>query len=191
YRFNFPKNFFASAAAEKASRPQVSAALTDLEKYKGKVADSAQNLLKTLQLNDEAVRRVMRHAVFLYLQYATNTKNTEANEAQSKLFADLNTRTSFIQQELMRIEPAKWDRFVKQEPALAKYRFSIESARRLKPHTLSLKEEELLNGLAPQINDWPGELYQKSLDRTPWAKIPASQGELDVRRDRGAIGNSP
>src|SRR5688572_158625 len=188
YRFNFPKNFFANAAAEKAARPKVYSALTDLEKYKGKMAQSPQTLLKTLQLYDETIRRVMRHAVYLYLQYATNTKNTEANETQSKLFADLNTRTSFIQQELMRIEPAKWESFVKTEPALSKYAFSILSARRLKPHTLSLKEEELLNGLAPQINDWPAELYQKSLDRTEWGTV---EGGLHVRRQRGAINNSP
>ncbi len=188
YRFNFPKNFFANTAAEKAARPKVYAGLAELERYKGRVAESPETLLKTLQLYDESIRRVMRHAVFLYLQYATNTKNTEANEAQSKLFADLNTRTSFIQQELMRIEPAKWEAYVKKNPALLKYAFSILSARRLKPHTLSLKEEELLNGLAPQINDWPAELYQKSLDRTEWGTV---EGGLHVRRQRGAINNSP
>ena len=191
YHFNFTRNFFADPAAEKAARPKVYAAFADLEKHKGKLAQSPASLLAGLRLYDEALRRVMRHAVYLYLQYATNTKNTAANEAQSKLFADLNTRTSFMQQELMRIEPAKWLQFTKQEPVLKNYAFSIESARRLKPHTLTLKEEELLSALAPHLNDWPGELYQKSLDRTTWAKIASPQGELDVRRQRGAITNSP
>ena len=137
YRFNFPRNFFANPAAEKAARPRIYADLAALEKYKGKLAESPQTLLNGLRQFDTTLSRLMRHAVYLYLQYATNTKNTAAMEDQTKLFADLNTRTSFIQQELMRIEPAKWDAFVKREPALSKYAFSVLSARRLRPHMLA------------------------------------------------------
>src|SRR5204862_4658970 len=40
------------------------------------------------------------------------------------------------------------------------YLFEIQSVRRFRPYTLSLKEEELLNATAPN-NDWQSELYDK------------------------------
>ena len=51
----------------------------------------------------------------------------------------------------------------------------------MRPHTLTLKEEELLNAIAPHVNDWPGELYQKTLDHTKWGTVKTASGELDVR----------
>jgi oligoendopeptidase F len=51
---------------------------------------------------------------------------------------------------------------VARKPSLSSYRFAIESARRYRPYALSLKEEELLNAIAPN-NDWAAELYDKSI----------------------------
>ncbi len=190
YHFNFARNFFPSPAAEKAQRAGYDALLRSLERMKGSVASTPQDLLRTLELNDRAQAELMRHVIYLYLRYATNTRDTEDNDTQSRLQAEFNEKTSFIQDELMRIDQQKFDAYAARLPALKKYAFEVESARRLRPHTLSLKEEELLNAIAPQINDWPGELYQRAIDDTHWAKVSTPQGELDVRKNEGVLANS-
>jgi oligoendopeptidase F len=190
YHFNYPRNFFASPEVERAGRKKVDALLTQLEKYKGKVTSSPSNLYDALELSDRAQSVAIKHAIYLYLRYAANTKDTDSNEASSKVFADLNTRSSFLQQELMRFDRNKEIAYARKVPALKKYAFVIESSRRLAPHTLSLKEEELLSAIAPMTNDWPGELYQKAIDTTKWAVIKTPSGDLDVRKDEGAWRNS-
>ena len=190
YRFNFARNFYASPQAELAARKRLDKLMTELESMKGKVSASSDNLYRALTLNDALTLEAMRHIVYLYLQYATNTKNDAARDAQSKLIADLNSRTSFLQQELMRLDQPKLGRLVAQKPALRKFDFVIQSARRLKPHTLSLKEEELIGAVQPLIGDWQGQLYQKGLDRTNFGKVKTPQGELDVWKQRSAISNS-
>ena len=79
YHLSFARNFFASPSAEKADRSRYEALMKSLEQLKGKVAASPQNLLQTLELNDEAQAELMRHAIYLYLRSATNRKDTESH----------------------------------------------------------------------------------------------------------------
>lgn len=190
YRFDFPRNFFASPETEKKDRAKYESLLAALEKMKGKVASSAASLLRTLKLNDEFQLRYNPHYMYLYLRYAVNTKDTASRDAQTGIDAEVNRRTAFLQQELMRIDKAALARFIREEPALKPYAFEIESAVRLRPHTLSLKEEELLGAIDPVINQWQEQLYQGTLDRTPWAKVHTSGGDLDVLRNEGTLRNS-
>jgi len=191
YRFDFARNFFASPEVEMAERAKHSATLKELEALKGKVGVSADTLLRALQLNDRLQLQFTRHYIYLYLRYAVNTKDEDSRDTQQKLGAEVTQRTSFLQQELMKIEARTFERFAAQRPALKPYRFAVEAARRLKPHTLSLKEEELLSALGPLMTEWQAELYQKSLDRTAFGKVKSAGGELDVWKDQGALHNSP
>ena len=89
YHFDFARNFYATPEAEKKARQTYYATLKQLESYKGKVTASAENLYNTLSLYDKTVSQFMRHYVYLYLRYATNTKDTTSREAQNKLGAEL------------------------------------------------------------------------------------------------------
>jgi oligoendopeptidase F len=191
YRFDFARNFFATPEAEKKARPAFNTALKKLESYKGKVTASPDNLYNTLSLYDEVVSKFMRHYVYLYLRYAVNTKDTESRDAQDKFGAELNQRTSFIQQEVMRLDDKTLQQFTAKKPQLKQYAYAIQNARRLKPHTLSLKEEEMLSATEPLMTQWVGQLYQKGLDRTQFGKVPAAGAELDVWKQQSTMRNSP
>lgn len=191
YRLNFARNFFPSPQVEQAERKKVYAMFTEIEKLKGKLTKSADNLLLGLDLSDKSTAEMMRHAVYLYLRYATNTKDSASRDAQTKLFADQSARLSFMQQEIMRLAPKTEAKFVAERPALKKYAFVIESSRRLRPHTLSLKEEELFSNLSPVMNDWQAELYQNAIDKTTWGTVHTETGDVDVRKQEGAWRNSP
>src|SRR5690349_1315984 len=90
----------------------------------------------------------------------------------------------------MRIDDKTLARYMAEKPALKPYTFVIESSRRMRPHTLSLKEEELLGATYPLMTDWPGQLYQRGLDRTNFGKVKAPEGELDVFKQENTLRNS-
>ena len=160
YHLDFARNFFASPEAEKADRANLYAALKELETFKGKVAGSADSLQRSLQLKDRVQVQFHRHYSYLYLRNAVNTADETSLAESSALDSDVSTRTAFLRQELMQIDDRRLVAFVSRKASLKFYLFEIESARRYRPHTLSLKEEELLSATAPN-NDWPAELYDK------------------------------
>jgi oligoendopeptidase F len=191
YHFDFARNFFASPEAEKAERSNYYTALKELEGLKGKVAASPDNLLRTFRLYDNVLAEFIRHYTYLYLRYAVNTEDEASDIESSEMDAEFSRRTAFLQQELMRINERALDKFVGQKPALKVYSFAVESARRYRPHTLPLKEEEALSVTSPLGSEWQYGLYQKLLRRTQFGAVKTPDGELDVRRERAAIASHP
>lgn len=165
YRLDFARNFFNSPEAEKNERAELYRSLKDLENLQGRVAGSAANLLLALRLNDAVQIRFMRHYAYLYLRYAVNTKDETSNTEASALSAEINKRTAFLNRELILINDRELAAFARQKPLLKNYLFAIENARRYRPYTLSLKEEELLNTIAPAIDEWQPDLYDRLLQR--------------------------
>jgi oligoendopeptidase F len=191
YHFDFARNFFASPESERTERANYYTALKELEGLKGKVAASADNLLRTFQLYDKVLVEFIRHYTYLYLRYAVNTRDEASDRESSEMDAEFSKRTAFLQQELIQINEPVLDKFVRQKPALKVYGFAIESARRYQPYTLSLSEEEALSVTSPLSSGWQYELYQKLLRRTQFGTVKTPDGELDVRRERAAIASYP
>jgi len=191
YHFDLARNLFATPDAERAERKRAYAALEKLEKLKGQVTASAENLLQALELSDQVQREFYRHSMYLYLSYAVNTKAELSRSEASALSAELGKRTSFVQQELLHLTDESLAQFVQQKPELKQFTFVIESARRYAPHTLSLKEEELLRELSPLARDWTAELFQRARDRTQFGSVKTANGMLDVFRQMQEVENSP
>lgn len=160
YHIDFARNFFASPEAEKADRAKLYATLNELETLKGKVASSADNLQHALQLNDRVQVQFHRHYSYLYLRNAVNTADESSMSESSALDSDVSKRTAFLRQELMQMNDQQLATLIEGRPFLKNYQFEIESIRRYQPHTLSLKEEEILSTAAIG-HDWQSELYDK------------------------------
>ena len=96
YKLDFAKNFFPNKEAETANRAEFQKTMKKLEALKGKVITSPSNLLSALQLNDVATLQFMKSYVYLYIRYATNTKNEDDRAAQSKLGAEFNERLGSV-----------------------------------------------------------------------------------------------
>jgi oligoendopeptidase F len=160
YHINFARNFFPSPQAEKADRVNLYSTLRDLESLKGKLGDSAGNLLRALQIHDRVQVQLHRHYSYLYLRNAVNTTDESSLAEASALDAEVNTRTRFLQEEVMHIDDQKLAEFIVRNSELAVYRAAIERMRRNRSHTLSTSEEEVLSATAPN-NDWYSELYDR------------------------------
>src|SRR5205823_2292274 len=116
YHIDFARNFFASPEAEKAERANLYATLKALEEFKGKVASSADNLQRALELNDGVAVQFYRHYIYLYLRYAVATNNEAIFAESSALNAEVNRRTAFLREELMQINDQALAAFMAQKP---------------------------------------------------------------------------
>lgn len=176
YHIDFARNFFASPEAEKADRANLYAALKELESLKGKVASTADKLERALKLSDSVQVQFHRHYGYLYLRNAVDTRDEISLSESSTLDAEINTRTAFLRQELMQIDDRTLSAFVARKPKLKEFLAAIADIRHHQPHTLSLKEEELLTATAPN-NDWHYDFYAKLRARMPPTTVtgPADQ----------------
>ena len=190
YTFDFTRNYYLSPEVERAERDLYNKNLLDFEHLQGEVAASAEHLLEALQLYESVMVEFIRHYTYHYLLYAVDTTNTASKSIYSKLEADFNERTAFLQQELIRIDQPVLDHYVEQKPELESYRFAVESAQRYQTHSLSLEAESILSGTAVST-EWEYELYELLVQRTNFGTVKTQVGELDVLRQRAAISVHP
>lgn len=161
YHFDLARYFFANPEIERQEREKIFRKVTELEGLKGKVAASAATLAQALDLQGEVQSLVSRHTIYLSLRYATNIRDTVSRDQQTQLTADINKRLSFLSAEFRNLDERVLVRFLRQRPSLERYRFYLQDYARLKPHSLSAPQAELLGTVNPLIQGWQGEFYNR------------------------------
>lgn len=191
YHFDLPHLFFADEAAVKAEESNYNAAMNNLVEMKGKTALTGENLLRSLQLYEEVLVENLKLDTYWYLRTAINTNDEISDQQVSKLESEFAEKTAFIQTELAAIDKGKMEQLLQQQPKLERYKFAIESFSRYEPHTLSLKEEEILGSVDSSVTGWQFDLYRQILSNTKFADIQAGGKTLNVRAQRADISNDP
>jgi len=161
YRFDFSR-IFASPEAERADRAALMRELDALQAMRGTVASDGHHLLLALQRNDAVRMKLARHAMYLYLRYAVDTRDERSRDEGEALDAEAGAKSAFLIGEIMAIDDARLADLIAAQPKLETYRYAIESIRRWRPHTLSEPEEKLLATTAPLSTQWQSDLYQKA-----------------------------
>jgi oligoendopeptidase F len=190
YTFDLEKNFYASEEDFEADLRALTEDIGTLEALKGKVALSPENLYEAFRLSDELTPRWWKLWVYAYLRFSTNTDDMGPLENIEKTSGDLESRIQFIKTETQGIDDATLEEYFDTEPELQEYAFAIQEARRYRPHTLSLPEEELLSSLSPYLGNWSEKLYQKTIDRTDFPDIAVEGDTFDVNLDYTVLINS-
>ncbi|HVP58462.1 MAG TPA: M3 family metallopeptidase [bacterium] len=180
YKFDLKRNFYADDAAFEADLAVLTGDITKLEALKGQVAKSADNLYQAYDLNEQAIPVWYKLWVYASLRYSVNTDDVSYRDKIEKISGDLDSRTQFVRTETQAIDDATLERFFREKPDLKTYAFAIEEARRYRPYTLPLDKEELLAELSPYLGSWQERLYQITLDRTNFPKIPLGGDSLDA-----------
>jgi oligoendopeptidase F len=102
-----------------------------------------------------------------------------------QLATEYNTRASFIEPELVSLEPATVDRFIGDQPGLKVYRMYLMDVLRVKPHTLSQQEEKIL-ARAGQMADAPSSVYTVfSNAEMPYPQITLNDGTVATLNKSG------
>lgn len=129
---------------------KVKAFVDELSAYKGKLAESKENLYNALHTSEEAGRILEKLYVYTHMK---SHEDTRINENQGKatkidmLSTELSMATSYMIPEIINIDESKLDEYL-QDEKLSFYKKYIDEILREKPHTLSEKEEEILAAAA-------------------------------------------
>ena len=140
--------------------------IKEIEKYKGKLLESADTLLNFLKLEDTLERRLYKLYYYAHLNFdvdTTNAKSLELTAEISQLITIYSTLTSFVDPELLKAEYAKILNFYNEKPELLTYRFNLENLYRYKKHTLRENAEKILSTLSEALNA-SDEIYESLTD---------------------------
>lgn len=137
-----------------------------IEKYRGKLLESANTLLNFLEESDEVERKLYKLYYYAHLNLDQDTTNTYYQEMMGKvtnLVQEYDILTSFITPELMKGDYNKVLGYIKEEPKLEQYRFNLECVYRYQNHSLSEEKEELLSHLSKSLGS-ASEVYDSITD---------------------------
>lgn len=126
---------------------RVEALLPEMEKFKGRLAESGKTLLDCLVMQDSIWNIIDRIYVYAYMKLDEDTRISKYQELSDRA-ASLNIKVrqavSFIDPEILSIPQGSLDNLMEQEKGLALYGHYIDNIIRKRAHTLSAPEEELL-----------------------------------------------
>jgi oligoendopeptidase F len=190
YSFDLETNFYSDEAAFRADLDALKQDIERLEALKGKVASSADNLYQAYEVNDQVIPRWWKLWVYAYLTFATDTDQADYLDEIERTSGDLESRIQFIKTETQAIDDETLKAYFRAKPELKEYAFAIEEARRYRPYTLSLPEEELLATMSPYLGSWSERLYQKIVDRTDFPDLVVDGDTFDVNLNYSVLINS-
>jgi len=126
---------------------RVEALLPEMEKFKGRLAESGKTLLDCLVMQDSIWNIMDRMYVYAYMKLDEDTrisKYQELSDRSASLANKVSQAVSFIDPEILSIPSSSLDDLMEQEKGLALYGHYIDNIIRKRAHTLSAPEEELL-----------------------------------------------
>lgn len=145
---------------------QVKKLTGEVEAYRGKLGQSAQALLEALQL--EYRLQELNERVFTYARMRRDEDNANPTyQALTDRAASLNilvqAALSFIVPEILALPSETLERFRREEPGLALYRFALDELLRQKDHTLSAAEEQIIAGVG-EVAQAPANIFKMISD---------------------------
>ena len=135
--------------------------LPKMEEFRDKLSQ-AENVLACLQFNDELFRLIEKLYVYAYMKADENQDDSVASEMSSRaetLYSQAAATVSFIRPELLS-QPESVLKGYMEDPAFCDYRHTLDALLKLKPHTLSKPEEELL-AKASDMASAPSVIFDK------------------------------
>ncbi len=157
-----------------------------IEKFKGTLGGSAQSLYQCMAASDKLNREFGRLAVYASLSSDTDTRDSKylgMRQEISQVGNGYGSAASFIQPEILKIDPARLELFYTQEPKLEVYRHNLSDLFRTKNHTGTEGEEKILAD-AGLVTGAAGGIYSVFTDAEfPYDSLTLNDGRT-VRLDR-------
>lgn len=146
---------------------------------KGTLGKNAKSMNKTLTTISDTYKEAIRVYIYTSLQRDEDQRDEGAQARFGKgrqLFSDFGQATSWMSPEILSVGEKKVTKFLKQEPALEKFRFMLTDTLRQAPHTLDDKGESLL-AQASLLTSAPEQIYENFANADiPWPTITLSDG---------------
>ena len=139
-------NMYKTPESIKEDIKKIDMFISELKSYKGKLADSKENIYKVLSDSENASRILQNLYVYTHMKQHEDTRKNEnqANATKTEMLStELAMATSYMVPEIIAMDENKLQEYLKDDK-LSFYKKYIDEILREKPHTLTEKEEEIL-----------------------------------------------
>jgi oligoendopeptidase F len=138
---------YPSDAAWRSAKQKLAAEIPELREFPGTLASSPQRLADCLVTQSRLRKQLARldaYAGFISDQDTRVSAYQGMQQEIVQLSAMLDAEAAFIKPEILKIDTAKLEQFISQEPRLLVYQHYLYDVSRRRSHTLSDSEEKLL-----------------------------------------------
>ncbi|MBN1337223.1 MAG: oligoendopeptidase F [Deltaproteobacteria bacterium] len=156
YKWNLTE-LYASDDAWNEAFEAVEADIPRLEACRGHLADSAQTLKNCLTDTYDVLKRLYQLDTYAGRAFDQD-QSVEATKVRAgrvqMLFPRFADQVSFLEPEILSIDKPRLDAFLSESEGVREFSYYLENVQRMKPWTLSMKEERIL-ALAGNVADAP------------------------------------
>jgi oligoendopeptidase F len=178
YKWNL-EDLYSSDEEWNAAKQELVAQFDQVSGYKGKLANSASELLACLKFSSSVSKefgRLYSYANMKSDEDVGNSKYLAMKQEMQQLSTDYSSKAAFIRPEIAEMDKEKIDEFIKQKRGLKIYKMPLYDIQRTKAHTLSDKEEKIL-AQASLLAGGPASIFSVfSNAELPYPEITLSDG---------------
>ena len=145
YKWDLSKMYKSIDEVEKDIN-EVESLTPEILKFKSHIMDSSKSLYDFLKLTEKQDRIITKLYVYSKMNLDVDTKDNENKSLKmkiDKLNEELSEKYSFIEPEMLESDYETVLKYIDENKDLEEYKFYLETIFRFKPHSLSLKEEEV------------------------------------------------
>ncbi|HVN49280.1 MAG TPA: oligoendopeptidase F [Bacteroidota bacterium] len=179
YKWNLA-DLFPSDSAWKQEKEKLVSELPSLKQFKGTLGSSAKQLLGCLDLTFQLNKDFSKLSSYASMSSDQDTRVSQYLGMQqeiSQIGSTFSAEAAYIEPEILKIDPAKVQEFVKSEPTLAVYQHYLDDILRRKAHTGTAGEEKIIAD-AGLMADAPDNIYGIFSNADfPYPEITLSDGK--------------
>jgi len=179
YKWNIT-DIYPSDSAWSEAKEKLIKDLPAVEKYKGKLGSSAQHLYGCLKSVTDISKEFARLYTYASLSLDQDTRvptYLALQQEMSQLGAEFGAKAAFIEPEILKINSAKIQKFLKSEKKLKIYRHYLDDILRRKAHTGTAGEEKIIAD-AGLMSDAPENIHSIFSNADfPYPEITLSDGK--------------
>ncbi len=172
-----------------STKDQYAKKIAGVTAFKGTLGQSPQKLATALDTFFNLNKELSRLYVYAALKHDQDTrvaKYDAMRKEMAKLATDFSAASAYLEPEILHIDKAKIDVWVKEEPKLRVYAQYLDDIVRRQPHTGSEAEEKLIAD-AGLMSDTAGDVFGIFSDADfPYPSVTLSDGKT-VRLDKSAF----
>ena len=173
-------DLYPNEGAWRQAKERVAAQLPGVEKYKGRLGESAatlQEALDTIFGLAKDLGRVSLYASLLADEDTRNSRHQAMRQEVTRLASAFSSEVAFGEPEILRMDRQKVEAFLQERPGLQVYAHYLHDIVRRQPHTGTEAEERLI-AEASLMSPAPSDIYGTFFDADfPYPAVTLSDGK--------------
>jgi len=179
---------YPSFEAWDTARAELETRIKELAVYQGRLGESAATLREAFDTIYGTEKELSRLYVFAFLKADEDRRVSEDQERRglaAALLSEFGEAVAWASPELLRVGSNTIERYLNEDPGLAKHAFNIRDTLRQEPHTLSDEAEKIIAATGPVVQG-PERIYAMlTSSDMPFPTLTLSSGE-EVTLDQAA-----